>query len=151
LGHHDQLGAWLKPKSCPAWLAKEALAALPEALTRREVHYQLGTPGFRTRELTLVTTRLDAESSRVADLAELYCQRWQVEPSLAHLKTTMQMDGLHGQTGSGVLKELTGLAMLSNRVRLVMWQSATLPGSGGERVSFLDARRWLGAPNPGIP
>jgi hypothetical protein len=31
LGVHDQLMAWLKPKTCPAWLARETLAALPDA------------------------------------------------------------------------------------------------------------------------
>jgi hypothetical protein len=62
----------------------------------RVVRYQIGTPGFRTRAITLVTTLLGAEISRVADLAELYRQRWQVETSLAHLKTSMQMDVLHG-------------------------------------------------------
>jgi hypothetical protein len=30
LGVHDQLVAWLKPKTCPSWLTREALAALPE-------------------------------------------------------------------------------------------------------------------------
>ena len=117
----------------------------------REVRYQIGTPGFRTREIPLVTTLLDAEIYRVADLAELYCQRWQVETSLAHLKTTMQMEVLHCKTVSGVLKELTVLAMVYNLGRMVMWQSATLQGIGVERVSFLDALQWLGAPNTGIP
>jgi hypothetical protein len=69
----------LKPKTCPSWLAREALAALPDALALREVRYHISTPGFRTRQITLVTTLLDAEIYRVADLAELYRQRWQVE------------------------------------------------------------------------
>jgi hypothetical protein len=30
LGLQDQLVAWLKPKTCPSWLTREALAALPE-------------------------------------------------------------------------------------------------------------------------
>jgi Transposase DDE domain len=30
LGVHDQLVAWLTPKTCPSWLTREALAALPE-------------------------------------------------------------------------------------------------------------------------
>jgi len=30
LGVHDPRVAWLKPKTCPAWLTREALAALPE-------------------------------------------------------------------------------------------------------------------------
>jgi hypothetical protein len=78
-------------------------------------------------------------------------QRWQVETSLAHLKTTMQMEVLHGQTVSGVLKELTVFAMVYNLARMVMWPSATLHGRGVERMSFLDALRWLGAPSTGIP
>jgi hypothetical protein len=117
----------------------------------RVVRYQIGTPGFRTRAITLVTTLLGAEISRVADLAELYRQRWQVETSLAHLKTSMQMDVLHGKTVSGVLKELTVFALVSNLVRMVMSQSATLQGMGVERMSFLDVLRWLGAPSTGIP
>jgi Transposase DDE domain len=59
-----------------------------------------------------VTTLLDAEIYRVADLAELYRQRWQVETSLAHLKTTMRMDVWHCQTGPGVLKELSVFAII---------------------------------------
>src|SRR4029453_4311880 len=105
-GSHDQLVVWLKPKTCPSWLTREALAALPDALVLREVRYDIGTPGFRTRQITLVTTLLDAAIYRVADLAELYRQRWQVETSLAHLKTTMHMEVLHCKTESGVLKEL---------------------------------------------
>jgi IS4 transposase len=117
----------------------------------REVRYHLDTPGFRTRQITLVTTLLDAELYRVADLAELYRQRWQVETSLAHLKTTMHMEVLHGKTASGVLKELIALAIVDNLVRLVMWHSALLQHIGVERISVLDALRWLSAPSTGIP
>ena len=151
LGVHDQLVAWLKPKTCPSWLTRETLAALPETLELREVRYRIGTPGSRTRQITLVTTLLDAEIYRVADLAELYRQRWQVETALAHLKTTMQMDVLHCKTEPGVLKELTVFAIVYNLVRLVMCQSATLQQIGVERISVLDALRWLGAPSTGIP
>jgi Transposase DDE domain len=98
-----------------------------------------------------VTTLLDAESSRVADLAELYRQRWQVETSLAQLKTTMPMDVLHGQTGPGVLKELTIVAIVYTLVRMVMGPSARLQHLGVERLSVLDALRWLSAPSSGMP
>jgi hypothetical protein len=151
LGVHDQRVAWLKPKTCPSWLTREALAALPETFMLREVRYPIGRPGFRTRQITLVTTLLDAESSRVADLAERYRQRWQVETSLAHLKTTMRMDVLHCQTVPGVLKELTVLAIVDNLVRMVRWHSATLQRIGMERISFIAALRWLGAPSTGVP
>jgi hypothetical protein len=151
LGGHDQLVAWLKPTTCPSWLTREALAALPETLVLREVRDHIDRPGFRTHEITLVTTLLDAEISRVADLAELYHQRWRVETSRAQLKTIMQMDVLHCQTVPGVLKELTVLAMVYNLVRLAMWHSAILQHIGMERISFADALRWLGAPSTRIP
>jgi hypothetical protein len=151
LGVHDQLVTWFKPKTRPSWLARETLIALPEALVLREVRYHSGTPGFRTRQITLVTTLLDAEIYRVADLAELYRQRWQVETSLAHLKTTMRMEVLHCKTVPGVLKELTVFAIVYNLVRMVMWHSAVLQHINVERISFLDALRWLSAPSTGIP
>jgi Transposase DDE domain len=151
LGVHDQLVAWLKPQTCPSWLTREALAALPETLVLREVRYHIDRPGIRTRQITLVTTLLDAEIYRVADLPELYCRRWQVETLLAHLKTTMQMDVLHCKTVPGMLKELTVFAMVYNLICMVMWHSATLQRIGVERISFLDALRWLGAPSTGVP
>ncbi|MGH8070807.1 MAG: transposase [Candidatus Entotheonellia bacterium] len=95
--------------------------------------------------------RLDAEVHPVAELAELYRRRWQVETSLAHLKATMQMDVLHCKTVPGVLKELTVFAIVYNLVCMVMWQSATLQAIGVERISFLDALRWLAAPSTGTP
>jgi hypothetical protein len=87
----------------------------------------------------------------VTDLAALYRQRWAVETALAHLKTTMQMDVRHCKTVPGVLKELTVFALVYNLVRLVMGQSATLQHISVERISVLDALRWLGAPSTGIP
>jgi hypothetical protein len=61
------------------------------------------------------------------------------------------MEAQHGETGSGVLKELTVFAMVYNLVRLVIWPSAILQGMGVERMSLLDVLRWLGAPSTGIP
>jgi hypothetical protein len=151
LGFHDQLVTWFKPKTRPSWLARETLAALPEALVLREVRYRLGRPGFRTRQMTLVTTLLDANVYGVADLAELYHKRWQVETALAHLKTTMQMDVLRCKTVAGMLTELTIFALVYNLVRMVMGQSAILQHLGVERISFVDALRWLSAPSTGIP
>jgi hypothetical protein len=78
-------------------------------------------------------------------------QHWQVEISLAHLKTTMQMDMRHCKTMAGVLKELTVFALVYNLVRMVMRHSARLQHIGVERISFLDALRWLGAPSTGMP
>jgi len=87
----------------------------------------------------------------VADCAGLYRQRWPIETSLAYLKTTMRMDVLHCQTVSSVLKELSVFVMVYNLVRIVTRQSATLQHIAVERISCLDALRWLSAPSPGMP
>jgi hypothetical protein len=151
LGVHDPLVAWLTPQTWPSWLTREALAALPETVGLRAVRSHTGTPGVRTRQLTLVTTLLDGDLYRVADLAALYPQRWRVETSLAQLKTRRQMDVLHGQTVPGVLKDLPVLAIVDHLVRMVMGHSAWLQHIGVERISCPDALRWLGAPGTGIP
>jgi hypothetical protein len=83
--------------------------------------------------MTLVTTLLSPEVYAVADLAELYRQRGQVETALAQLKTTMPMDVRHGQTVPGVRQELTGFAIVYHLVRRVMWPSATRQYTAVER------------------
>ena len=116
----------------------------------REVRFHPGTPGFRTRQITLVTTLVDGETYRMADFAELYHQRWRVETSRAQLNTSMPMDVLHCKTVPGVLKELTMFTIVYNLVRMVMCQSAMRQHISVERISFLDALRWLGGPSTGI-
>jgi hypothetical protein len=75
---------------------------------------------------------------------------YNIETSLAQLKTTMQMEVLHCKTVPGVLKELTVFAIVYNLVRMVMRQSATLQHTAVERISFLGALRWLSAPSTGM-
>src|SRR5690242_9405579 len=79
LGERDQVVEWSKPSRCPAWLAEEEFAALPATLELRELRYDVGRPGYRTRSVTLVTTLLDAEAYPLEALAELYGVRWRVE------------------------------------------------------------------------
>jgi hypothetical protein len=121
----------------------EAYAALPEVLVVRELRYQVPRPGFRTREVTLVTTLLDAEAYTAEDLARLYGARWGVETDLKHVKQTMKMDVLRCKSVDGVLKELTVYAMVYNLVRLVTAEAARRQGVAAERISFVDALRWL--------
>ena len=117
LGAMDQVVEWLKPKKAPNWIAATQFAALPESLVVRQLRYLVERPGFRTKEVTLVTTLLDADLYPLLDLAELYRQRWQVEQHLRDLKTTLHMDELRCKTVDGVHKELCVFAMVYNLVR----------------------------------
>ena len=142
-GLMDQVVEYFKPADRPAWMSAAAYAALPGSIVVRELRYRIEVPGFRTREVTLVTTLIDAELYPADALAELYGSRWRVEEHLKALKQTMKMDVLKCMTVDGVLKELTIYAMAYNLVRIAMVQAAARQGVGVDRVSFIDALRWL--------
>ena len=143
IGVQDQIVQWFRPQQRPTWMMGEAFGRLPESITVRELRYRVGTPGYRTRDILLVTTLLDAQQYRPEDLAELYRCRWQVEVNLRHLKQTMKMDVLRCQSPEGVLKEMMMFTLAYNLVCLVMCQAAQRQGVPPERISFVDALRWL--------
>ncbi len=142
-GATDQVVAWLKPEERPDWMTAEQYASLPAELIVRELRYHTGRAGFRVRQVTLVTTLVDAESYPLVDLAELYRKRWEAETNLKHLKTTMKMDVLRCETVAGVSKELLMFALVYNLVRVVMLEASRRQGVPVDRVSFVDALRWL--------
>ena len=76
------------------------------------------------REVTLVTTLVDAELYPLEVLAELYRRRWEVEGHLKNLKTTMKMEVLRCETVAGVSKELLMFALVYHLVRLVMLEAS---------------------------
>ena len=109
----------------------------------RELRYRIEAPGFRTREVTLVTTLLEATAYPAEALAKLYATRWRVEENLKSLKVTMKMDVLKCTTVEGVHKELMMYAVAYNLVRLTMCEAGDRQGVAADRVSFIDALRWL--------
>jgi putative transposase len=63
LGVNDHLVFWTKPQR-PTWMSREQYKALPAVLRLREVRVKVEQKGFRTREVIVVTTLLDAERYR---------------------------------------------------------------------------------------
>ncbi len=149
LGALDQVVEWFQPQQAPKWMSAAEFASLPDVIMIRELRYEVGGRGFRTTTVTLVTTLLDATLYPAESLAELYGARWRVEVNLRHLKTTMKMDVLKCKTVDGVLKELTVYAIVYNLVCVVMMEGARRRGVRIERISFVDALRWLLEASPG--
>jgi len=149
LGVTDQVVEWFKPQARPEWISAAQYAGLPDRIEVRELRYRTNRPGFRVHEVTVVTTLLDAESYPVEALAELYRGRWEVEVNLRHLKTTMKMDILRCATVAGVSKELMMYALAYNLIRLVMLEASRRQGVSVDRISFVDALRWLSAARAG--
>lgn len=149
LGVNDLVFQWRRPVRRPDWMSDEEFAALPLTLECRILSYDVSRPGFRTKRIDLLTTLLDADLYPLAELAELYRRRWQVEVNFRHLKITMNMDVLHCKTVDGVLKELMTFAIVYNLVCVVMVEAAGRQGVDVDRISFIDALRWLVASRPG--
>ena len=142
-GGEDHVVIWPKPERRPSWISEGRYEALPGEVPVRELRYRVEAPGFRTREVTLMTTLLSAADYPASALAGLYLRRWQVELNFRHMKITMKMDVLRCQTVEGVLKELAVFALAYNLVRSAMLESARARGVAPDRVSLVDALRWL--------
>jgi hypothetical protein len=149
LGRWDQVVEYTKPKEIPAWMDKETYQGLPDRILVRELRYLTRQRGFRTKVITLVTTLLDPAAYPADELAKLYLSRWQIEVNFRHLKTTMGMEEMHCQTVAGVTKELYMFAIAYNLVRLVMLEASARQGVPLDRISFVDALRWLRDSKPG--
>jgi hypothetical protein len=144
LGVSDQIVAWQKnTRGKPSWMSAEQFALLPMEITVRELRYAVTQKGFRSQEITLVTTLLDVRLYTLPALADLFRQRWEIETCFGHLKTTMKMDVLKCKTVDGVLRELHAFALVYNLVRQVMVEAANRQRVLVKRISFVDALRWL--------
>jgi Transposase DDE domain len=143
LGKHDQIVEYFKPLARPEWMSPGDFARLPDSVLVRELRYRVTVRGFRVREVTVVTTLLDADLYPASEIAKLYCQRWEIETNLRHLKQTLHMDVLRSKTVAGIHKELAMFAIVYNLVRLVMLRSAKRQGVAVNRISFIDSQRWL--------
>ena len=154
LGQHDQVVDWIKPAEAPrgtrgGWLPRKLWNRLPHVLRVRELRYRITRCGYRSREVTLVTTLLDPDDYPKHAVAELYGRRWQVETNLRHLKSTMRMDVVRCQSVDGIHRELAVFGIVYNAVRLVMLHSAQVQGVPPDRISFIDVLRWLALGCPG--
>lgn len=143
LGRNDHLVCWTKPQR-PAWMSPEQYAALPGCLTLREVRVVVEQQGFRTREVLVVTTLLDAERYAAAEIAPLYRRRWQAELNLRSLKVVLQMEHLRCKAPHRVRNEFFMHLVAYNLIRGVMALAAAQAGVEPWAVSFKGALQTLG-------
>lgn len=136
LSRYDHVVVWKKPYHRPPWMSPEQFQSLPDSIEVREIRYLIAIPGFRTHEVTLVTTLLDDSLYPKEELAALYLTRWEVELNLRHLKTTMKMEMLKGKSPEIVRKEAWAYMLAYNLIRRVMYEAGTLYGVPYLRISF---------------
>lgn len=143
ISKNDKIIEYCKPKKAPSWMKQEDFDSLPKSIVVRWISYKVQRAGFRTKEVSLLTTLIDHRPYPATAISELYQSRWEIETNFNHLKTTMGMDTLRCKSVDGVLKEIFAFAIVYNLVRLVMIQSARLKQVKVCKVSFIDALRSL--------
>ncbi len=144
LGPNERLVVWKKGRQKPPYLTAEEWAALPAEITVRVIRQRVHQKGFRTRELSLVTTLLDAQAYPANEIAAAYLRRWRLEMCLDDLKTTLGLDALRCKSPAMVHRELLALLIAHNLARAVMAEAAREQAVPLERLSFtgtLDALR----------
>lgn len=149
LAKHDQLVKWIKPKNKPEWMDQKQFDALPQDLLVRELRYAVDVKGWRSRVVTIATTLVDPQLYPKEAVAELYGMRWRIETHWGELKTTLNMRRIKCKTEAGVRKELAVYALVHNLVHVAMMQAALLQKVKVQRISFVDALRWLSSAEPG--
>jgi hypothetical protein len=144
LGRWDRVVVWRRGQHQVDWLSAAAWAALPERVEVRIVRAQVRQRGFRTRELTLVTTLLNAQLYPAAELLAAYARRWRLELCLDDLKTTLGLETLKCLSPALAEKELLAGLIAHNLLRCVMAEAAQTHAVSLDRISFkgaLDALR----------
>lgn len=111
----------------------------------RELRFRVTQPGFRTQQITLVTTLLDPLADPVEELSALDRERWHCELDLRSLKTSMQMHRLRCKSPEMVEKELWTPWLADNLIRQTMAEAARAHGGLPRQLSFQGAVQMVNA------
>jgi hypothetical protein len=135
LGIEDHLVLWQKPAR-PEWMDEATYEQIPDEMTVRELRFRVEQPGYRVREIVLVTTLLDCTAYTKEELADLFLKRWNVELDLRSIKIVMQMDVLRCKSPDMVDKELWVHMLAYNIIRAFMATAAAKNGTQPRELSF---------------
>jgi hypothetical protein len=144
LGEGDWLLSWRKP-SRPRTVDRQNWDCLPDEITVRVLRFVVTQRGFRTKEVYVVTTLIDAAEYSKADVAPLYFRRWAVEVDVRSLKQSLGLKMLSCKSPALVRAELWTHLLGYNLTRCVMAQAAADKGLRPRQLSFTAARDTLNA------
>ena len=144
LGRNDWLIQWKKGAAISPWMALSQWVGLPQTMTLRAVKGSLYQKGYRVRQVTVITTLLDAQLYPPRQILQAYLRRWRLEMCLDDLKTTLGMEALRNRSPEMLQQELHLRLIGHNLLRCTMAQAASEHDVALERISFkgsLDALR----------
>jgi hypothetical protein len=138
LGDADHVVVWQRPEQAE-WMDEDTYATIPQTLAVRELRVRVDVPGFRVRELVVVTTLTDATRYPQQELARLFRLRWHVELDLRNIKASLRLDDLRGKTPAMVRREIWVHWLAYNLIRKVMAQAALRCEKRPRELSFAGA------------
>ena len=106
LGKKDGLFTWRRGCQQSEIFTKREWSLLPETIQVRILRFIIDVPGFRSHQITLVTTLLDPKLFPAHELAKAYARRWRLEMCLRDIKTTLGMESLRCQSPAMARKEM---------------------------------------------
>jgi len=124
---------WTRPEQLPGWVAPHRV---PPTLSLRLIHFHTDRPGFRSKEILLLTTLLDTAAYSKRELIRLYTRRWEMELRLRDIKTTLGLDKLSCKSAQGCRKELWMGVLLYHLIRSIMIDAAVQGRLPLARISF---------------
>jgi len=130
---------WLVPfHLAPQLRRKYHDASLPAVLWVRliRVTYRRAR---KTKHLWLVTTLLDPVKYPRTQVAALYRTRWEIEPRIGSLKTTLEMNVLRGKSPAAVRREVASILLGHNLVWMLMHEAAVTTQTPVQDISFAGA------------
>ena len=139
LGPEDHIVWWKRPRFDSSRFDREEWESLPTEMEVRELRFEVTQPGFRTREIVVITTLLDVEKYPREKIAELYRARWNCELDLRSIKSSMQMSHLRCQTPEMIQKEIWVHFLAYNLTREVMAEAARAHDQQPRRLGFKGA------------
>ena len=136
LGKYDHLIIWQRPPQCPKWMDKETYDRTPETLTLRELKLSIVEPGFRTKNIVIITTLSDAQEFSKEDVAEIYGYRWNVELDIRSIKCNLNLDHVRCKSPEMVRRELWTTLLAYNLIRSTAAAAALLHDVKPRQISF---------------
>jgi hypothetical protein len=144
VGPDDHVVTWTRPQR-PAWMDESLYATIPESLTLRELRFAVAEPGYRSRDIVVATSLVDATAYEREEVADLYHRRWHVELDIRSIKQTLNLDHISCKTPAMVRRALWVGLLAYNLVRRVMKEAALARGLCPRQLSFAGAVQTLEA------
>lgn len=106
--------------------------------------------GKTCKTLWLVTTLMNPVAWPAREVACLYRRRWQIEPRIGSLKTTLEMNVLRSKSPQAARREVAAIILGHNLVWTLIHESATATQTPAQTISFAGAVKVILAFSPAI-